>query len=163
MQFFTTLLLAASAGAGLVAATPLTSSNPNTLAAVVSKRASFPIPASKGSITYKTAKTIPAGTTFDGGLKTYGRGVSCTGQAEGGNSDAVFILENGATLKNAIIGKDQTEGVHCLGSCNIQNVWWSEVCEDALSLKGDGNAVITGGGATGADDKYVLCYPRGRV
>jgi hypothetical protein len=52
--------------------------------------------------------------TFDGGLKTYGRGVSCTGQAEGGDSDAVFILADGATLKNAIIGEDQIEGVHCM-------------------------------------------------
>lgn len=40
-------------------------------------------------------------------------GVSCTGQAEGGDSDAVFILKNGATLKNVIIGEDQIEGVHC--------------------------------------------------
>lgn len=84
------------------------------------KRAfSFPIPASKGSVTYKKAQTISG--TFDGGMKTYGRGVSCTGDAEGGNADAVFILNNGATLKNVIIGKDQIEGVHCLGSCTIQS------------------------------------------
>lgn len=91
------------------------------------KRATLPVPASKGSVTYSSPKSISG--TFDGGLKTYGRGVSCTGQAEGGNSDAVFILENGATLKNAIIGKDQIEGVHCKGSCNIENVWWVDVCE----------------------------------
>lgn len=85
------------------------------------KRAfSFPIPASKGSVTYSKAQTISG--TFDGGLKTYGRGVSCTGQAEGGDSDAVFLLENGATLKNAIIGKDQIEGVHCLGSCTVEGM-----------------------------------------
>lgn len=40
-------------------------------------------------------------------------GVSCTGQAEGGDSDAVFLLKDGATLKNVIIGEDQIEGVHC--------------------------------------------------
>ncbi|KAK4493741.1 hypothetical protein PRZ48_014926 [Zasmidium cellare] len=118
------------------------------------KRAfSFPIPASKGSVTYSKAQTISG--TFDGGLKTYGRGVSCTGDAEGGDADAVFILENGATLKNAIIGKDQIEGVHCKGSCTIQNVWWTDVCEDALSIKGDGNALVSGGGAREADDKVV--------
>jgi len=38
MQIISTLLLAASA-AGLVAATPLTSGNPSSLAAVVEKRA----------------------------------------------------------------------------------------------------------------------------
>ena len=84
------------------------------------KRAfTFPIPASQGSVTYSKAQSISG--TFDGGMKTYGRGVSCTGQQEGGDADAVFLLENGATLKNAIIGKDQIEGVHCKGSCTIQS------------------------------------------
>jgi hypothetical protein len=68
-------------------------------------------------------------TKFDGGMKTYGRGVSCTGQAEGGDSDAVFIVKNGGSLSNVIIGKDQIEGVHCEGSCTITNVWWAAVCE----------------------------------
>ncbi|KAK6429324.1 hypothetical protein LTR95_014529 [Oleoguttula sp. CCFEE 5521] len=54
-------------------------------------------------------------------MKTYGRGVSCTGQAEGGDADAVFLVQNGGTLKNVIIGKDQIEGVHCLGSCTIES------------------------------------------
>ena len=69
---------------------------------IVERGFSFNIPASKGSVTYKAAQSIKG--TFDGGFKTYGRGVSCTGQAEGGDSDAVFILKDGATLKNAIIG-----------------------------------------------------------
>ncbi|KAF2757112.1 pectate lyase [Pseudovirgaria hyperparasitica] len=128
---------------------------------VFQKRASFPIPASKGSVTYDAAKEISG--TFDGGLKTYGRGVTCTGQDEGDDSDAVFILADGATLKNAIIGSDQIEGVHCEGSCTIENVWWAAVCEDALSLKGDGNATITGGGATGASDKVIQHNGAGTV
>ncbi|PSN72944.1 pectate lyase E [Corynespora cassiicola Philippines] len=127
----------------------------------LTKRASLPVPSSKGSVTYKEAKVVSG--TFDGGLKTYGRGVKCTGQAEGGDKDAVFILNNGATLKNAIIGADQIEGVHCKGSCTINNVWWTNVCEDALSLKGDGNASIIGGGAQGADDKVIQHNGKGTV
>ena len=42
-----------------------------------------------------------------------------------------------------------------MGACTLTNVWWSAVCEDALTLKGNGNAVITGGGATGAEDKVI--------
>lgn len=116
----TVLALVASAAAGPAARSPNDFFD-------LTKRATLPVPASKGSVTYKSAKSISG--TFDGGLKTYGRGVSCTGQAEGGDADAVFILENGATLKNAIIGKDQIEGVHCKGSCTIENVWWVDVCE----------------------------------
>ncbi|RYN36566.1 Pectate lyase H [Alternaria tenuissima] len=127
----------------------------------MSKRASLPIPASKGTETLKEAQEITG--VFDGGLKTYGRGVSCTGQAEGGDSDAVFILKDGATLKNAIIGEDQIEGVHCEGSCTIENVWWVAVCEDALSLKKDGDATVIGGGATGAEDKVIQQNGAGTV
>ncbi|TYJ57836.1 hypothetical protein B9479_001446 [Cryptococcus floricola] len=113
----------------------------------------LPVPTSQGNVTYSSAQSISG--TFDGELKTYGRGVSCTGQAEGGNSDAVFLLEDGATLKNVIIGEDQIEGVHCLGSCTIENVWWIAVCEDALTFKGDGDGSVIGGGATGAEDKVI--------
>lgn len=66
------------------------------------KRGSLPVPKGNGTETFTAPKEITG--VFDGGLKTYGRGVSCTGQSEGGDSDAVFILKNGATLKNAIIG-----------------------------------------------------------
>ncbi|KAL4995249.1 pectate lyase E [Aspergillus recurvatus] len=127
------------------------------------KRASFPIPSSKGSVTLSSPKTISG--TFDGGLKTYGRGVKCTGQKEGGDKDAVFILQDGATLKNAIIGADQIEGVHCEGSCTIENVWWTDVCEDALSLKGSGSGThkIIGGGARNADDKVIQHNSGGKV
>lgn len=138
MQFLTSVLLASST-IGLASAG--SSFGPYRRANISrSSSSSFPIPASKGSITYDEAQTISG--SFDGGYKTYGRGVSCTGQAEGGDSDAVFLLEDGASLSNVIIGEDQIEGIHCLGSCTLTNVWWSAVCEDALTLKGDGDATV---------------------
>ncbi|KAF2677428.1 polysaccharide lyase family 3 protein [Lentithecium fluviatile CBS 122367] len=99
---------------------------------------------------------IAAGQTFDGGLVTFGRGVSCGGQSEGGDSDAVFQVEEGGTLKNAIIGEDQSEGVHCMGACTIENVWWVAVCEDALTIKQEsGTSNVIGGGFKGASDKVI--------
>ena len=127
----------------------------------LNKRATLPIPASKGSVTYKKPQEVSG--VFDGGMKTYGRGVKCTGQDEGGDADAVFLVKNGGTLKNAIIGKDQIEGVHCEGACTIENVWWVDVCEDALSIKGDGNALVKGGGAQSASDKVVQHNGKGTV
>ncbi|OJI99755.1 hypothetical protein ASPVEDRAFT_128640 [Aspergillus versicolor CBS 583.65] len=116
---------------------------------------SFPLPASQGSETFDEPYVISGNQTYDGGMKTFGRGVSCS-EGEGGDSDAVFSVEDGGTLKNAIIGADQIEGVHCQGSCTIENVWWEAVCEDALSLKtGDGPFTVTGGGAQGAEDKVI--------
>lgn len=103
-------------------------------AAGASAAATTTFPAAAGATTLSAAQTISG--TFDGGMKRFGRGgmfpvsglaggiylltwrvVSCTGQAEGGDKDAVFILLAGAVLKNVIIGKDQIEGIHCKGSC----------------------------------------------
>ncbi|KAK7211648.1 hypothetical protein V2G26_018826 [Clonostachys chloroleuca] len=115
-------------------------------------------PDAAGSSVLDAPMTIAAGQSFDGGNVMYDRGTSCTGQSEGGSSDAVFILESGASLSNVIIGPNQIEGVHCNGGCSITNVWWDAVCEDAFSIKeqADGETTtINGGGATGASDKVI--------
>jgi len=79
---------------------------------------------------------------------------TCRKQAEGGTKDAVFALEDGATLSNVVIGPNQGEGIHCLGSCTLNNVWWLDVCEDAATFKQkSGNSYVNGGGARGASDK----------
>ncbi|KAJ4372929.1 hypothetical protein N0V83_003220 [Neocucurbitaria cava] len=102
---------------------------------------------------------VAAGATFDGGWYKYDRGSgACNEQTEGGDSDAVFLLGAGATLKNVIIGKNQAEGVHCKGHCTLEFVWWEDVCEDALTIKGDKageESWVIGGGAYHASDKVV--------
>ncbi len=88
----------------------------------------------------------------------YDRCVSCTGQEEGGDSDAVFNLENGASLSNCIISPNQIEVVHCEGPWSLTNVWWSAFCEDAFTIKerdADETTTIVGGGAFGAEDKLL--------
>ncbi|RYP68604.1 hypothetical protein DL771_006576 [Monosporascus sp. 5C6A] len=50
------------------------------------------------------------------------------------------------------------EGVHCLGACNLEFVWFEDVCEDAITIKGDKSGQetwIVGGGAYHASDKIV--------
>ncbi|KAG6580206.1 Pectate lyase [Phytophthora cinnamomi] len=51
------------------------------------------------------------------------------------------------------------EGVHCdQHDCTIENVWWDDVCEDALSVKGgtvSSVTTVTGGGARSADDNVI--------
>ncbi|QRW24162.1 pectate lyase [Rhizoctonia solani] len=117
---------------------------------------SFPNPSVSTNVKLSAARTIKAGETFDGKNLRYGRGVKCGGQKEGGTKDAVFILESGATLANAVIGTDQNEGVHCQGPCTIRNVWFEDVCEDAITIRqSSGTSTITGGGAKSASDKVV--------
>ncbi|GME31339.1 Pectate lyase catalytic [Neofusicoccum parvum] len=121
-------------------------------------------PASSGTSQLSAPMTVTG--NFDGGMKAFGRGVSCTGQEEGGDSDAVFIVEEGGTLSNVIIAADQIEGVHCAGACTIKNVWWVAVCEDALSIKtqsASGTTHVIGGGAKGAEDKVIQHNGAGAV
>lgn len=96
------------------------------------------LPVATGTVTLSKVQTIAAGQTFDCGWKKYGglqlyllgvvlvaktrfsscldRGSgACNDQVEGGDADAVFLLQSGATLQNCIIGKNQAEGVHCNG------------------------------------------------
>ncbi|KAB5594597.1 putative effector protein [Ceratobasidium theobromae] len=121
----------------------------------VKRAASCSFPTPSKTVSLSSPKTVSG--TFDGGLVRYDRGKgACSGQKEGGDKDAVFLLESGATLKNVVIGANQAEGVHCKGSCNIYNVWFEDVCEDAITLRQtSGTSNIVGGGAKGASDKVI--------
>ncbi|KAG8727723.1 hypothetical protein FRC11_012612, partial [Ceratobasidium sp. 423] len=93
---------------------------------------------------------------FDGKNLRYSHSVKCSGQKEGGTKDAVFILESGATISNVVIGVDQNEGIHCQDPCTIRNVWFEDVCEDAITIReSSGTLTITGGGAKSGADRVV--------
>lgn len=65
-------------------------------------------------------------------------------------------IVNQGSHRNVIIGADQAEGVHCLGPFNLYNVWFEDVCEDAVTLKQtSGTSNIIGGGAKRASDTVV--------
>ncbi|KAG1685497.1 hypothetical protein DVH05_008327 [Phytophthora capsici] len=117
-------------------------------------------PVSQGNVSFPEVYVVKSGEVFDGGMMTYDRSdITCLGQTESNWSTAVFEVQPGGTLKNVIIGTNQMEGVHCeMSDCTIENVWWEDVCEDALSIKG-GNASsvsrVIGGGARYAEDKVI--------
>ncbi|KAG6916264.1 hypothetical protein DXG01_007608 [Tephrocybe rancida] len=117
----------------------------------------FPTPPTTSSLS--KAITVAAGTTFTPpqAYTRYDRGSgACNGQAEGGDSDAVFLLQEGATLSRVTIGANQAEGVHCLGSCTLDHVYFEDVCEDAITIKQtSGTSHINYGGAKHAEDKVV--------
>ncbi|MFF5229047.1 pectate lyase [Dactylosporangium sp. NPDC000521] len=106
--------------------------------------------------------TIKVSGTLDGGMKRY----CCIG--DGGQSesqDPMFELANGATIKNVIIGAPAGDGIHCLGTCTIQNVWWEDVGEDAATFlgTGGGTSYVIGGGAKSASDKVFQHNGNGTV
>lgn len=93
------------------------------------------IPTATAHYSNKAVIEVKAGEVFNGEWAKYDRGSgACSEQSEGKYTDAVFVLYEGATLKNVIIGKDQAEGVHCKGHCTLEFVWFEDVCEDAISI-----------------------------
>lgn len=100
--------------------------------------------------------TIEVTGSYDGGLKRFhgSGGLGTDGQGE--DQGPLFELADGAVLENVVLGAPAADGVHCLGSCTLRNVWWEDVGEDAATFKGtSGTAryLVDGGGARKADDK----------
>ncbi|MEW2044035.1 pectate lyase [Streptomyces sp. NPDC005476] len=100
--------------------------------------------------------TIPVSGTKDYGMKRlYGAGDLGTG-GQNEDQDPLLELAAGAVLKNVIIGSPAADGIHCLGSCTLQNVWWEDVGEDAATFLGSSSSnvyTVSGGGAKEASDK----------
>ena len=120
------------------------------------------IPTRSGSIISLAQPSTISG-SVDYGNKEFDRGRNCDTDADTGSDSAVFILNDGATISNVIIGARQLEGIHCKGSCTLRNVWFRDVCEDAVSALGNGNVLWQGGGANSASDKVVQHNGRGTV
>ncbi|KAG2776640.1 hypothetical protein Pcac1_g12766 [Phytophthora cactorum] len=97
-------------------------------------------PTSKGSVRYKEVKVIKKGETFDGGMKTYQR------------SD-IKCAARGRALRRQRLHRREC-------------VWWEDVCEDALSIKGGNKNSVThvlACGAKNADDKIIQHNGYGHV
>ncbi|KAH7694793.1 pectate lyase, partial [Aphelenchoides avenae] len=83
-----------------------------------------------------------------------GKGLGDGGQGE--SQKQIFKLEDGAVIRNVIIGSPAADGIHCKGTCTIENVWWEDVGEDAATFKSKVDSskyTVTGGGARHASDK----------
>ncbi|KAL1647697.1 hypothetical protein SLS58_002498 [Diplodia intermedia] len=120
------------------------------------------IPTRSGSIISLSQPSTISGSK-DYGNQEFDRGRECDTDADTGSDSAVFILKNGASISNVIIGKNQLEGIHCEGACTLTNVWFRDVCEDAISALGTGSVLIQGGGAQEAKDKVIQHNGRGTV
>ena len=132
--------------------TATSTSTPKPTTTATSNPGSFPSwPSAKGE--KKVSSTISVSGTLDGGYVRY-YGISSGDQGE--SQPPMFQLSDGAVLKNVIIGTGAGDGVHCTGTCTLENVWWEDVGEDAATLKGSSSSqvmTVNGGGAKGASDK----------
>jgi hypothetical protein len=104
---------------------------------------------------------VKAGEVFDGKNMHFKAGAAL---GDGGRSEGqkpVFMLEDGATLKNVQISG--ADGVHVYGDATLQNVWWRDVGEDAMTKKAAGDIKVIGGGANDAHDKVFQLLAGGSL
>ncbi|WP_043634153.1 pectate lyase [Nonomuraea candida] len=121
---------------------------------------SGPWPTAKGSVKVSDTQQV---TNFDGGMKSY-YGIGDGGQSE--SQDPMFEVANGGTIQNVIIDAPAGDGIHCLGSCTIRNVWWNDVGEDAATFKSSSSSatyLVDGGGAKSGSDKVFQHNGAGKV
>jgi pectate lyase C len=72
---------------------------------------------------------------------------------QGENQQPVFVLESGAKLLNVIIGSPAADGIHCEGDATLENIVWTDIGEDAMTIKKAGNVTLNGGYAANGSDK----------
>jgi pectate lyase len=119
-----------------------------------------------------TSRTIDANQVYDGkmalhdgsGSGDFAKDCSGSGTSNQGTTKPLFILKNGATLQNVVMGKHVADGIHCEGTCTIKNVWFPYVCDDAVTAMSDSSGTVTidGGGAKNAHDKLFQDNSHGK-
>ncbi|XXS77469.1 pectate lyase [Sorangium sp. So ce176] len=97
---------------------------------------------------------VKAGETFDGGGKRF---IADSGTLGDGSQDEgqkpVFKLEDGAKLRNVVLGAPAADGIHTYGNVTLENIVWEDIGEDALTVKKSGTVVLNGGSAKNGADK----------
>jgi pectate lyase C len=105
------------------------------------------------STTVNATIVVKAGQTYDGKGATFVAGSSLGDGSQSESQKPVFKLENGATLKNVILGAPAADGIHTYGNATLENITWLDIGEDALTVKSSGTVTLNGGSAKNGEDK----------
>nr|WP_129352393.1 pectate lyase [Sorangium cellulosum] len=96
---------------------------------------------------------VKSGQVYDGGGKRFIAGSALGDGSQSEGQKPVFKLENGAVLRNVVLGAPAADGIHTYGNVTLENIVWEDIGEDALTIKGSGTVVLNGGSAVNGEDK----------
>jgi len=119
------------------------------------------MPSNVETVQLSATRVVAAGQVFDGGNRRYN--LSGGSQSEG--QPPVIEVQEGGTVKNVIIGPLAADGIHCLGNCTLDHVWWEDIGEDAATALGPAGTVmnISCGAAYQGSDKTFQFNGRGEM
>jgi hypothetical protein len=112
-------------------------------------------PSSSGSRNLGSGITVGGGEVYDGQMNQINGSLENCAAGDQDSVDPLIEVENGGTVKNLVMGPNVGDGIHCLGSCTIENVWFPNVCDDAISIMGSGTVTIRNSGFKNARDKTI--------
>jgi pectate lyase C len=92
--------------------------------------------------------------TFDGGCRRFTAGSELGDGGQGEGQDPVFRVENGATLRNVVIGNNGADGIHVYNGGTLDNIYWMNVGEDAMTIKSAGTVTVRNIEGYDGSDKF---------
>lgn len=103
---------------------------------------------------------VPAGQVFDGKGQTFTAGKELGDGSQSESQKPLFKLEDGASLKNVVIGDNGADGIHLYGDAKIDNLHVTNVGEDAITVKANkegkkSNVEISNSTFQNASDKIL--------
>lgn len=117
---------------------------------------------STGSVSVAATIVVNSGTTYDGGCKTFNP-TSALGDGSQSESQKPAFRINGGTLKNAILGNNGVDGVHFYGGGTLTNFKWTNVGEDAFTLKESGTINMSAVSGYNGEDKWAQVNATGTI
>lgn len=92
--------------------------------------------------------------TYDGGCQRFNAGSELGDGSQSEGQDPIFRVENGATLRNVVIGTNGADGIHTYNGAVLDNIHWMNVGEDAMTIKSSGTTTVSNIEGYDADDKF---------
>lgn len=102
--------------------------------------------------TVNSTIVVAAGETYDGACMIY-RADPLGDGSQGEDQKPVFRVEDGATLRNVVLGASAADGIHLYGDVTLENIHWLDIGEDAMTVKESGTVHLNCGSAFQGDDK----------
>lgn len=104
---------------------------------------------------YVNETIVVNGGTYDGRCRTFNPGSALGDGGQGEGQKPVFRVENGATLKNVIIGRNGADGIHIYNGGTLENIRWTDVGEDAMTVKSAGDVIVRNIEGFNGSDKFM--------
>ncbi|MEN0037154.1 MAG: pectate lyase [Cellvibrio sp.] len=109
-----------------------------------------------GGTTVNVSSTIIVSSgTYDGGCKVFNATSALGSGSQSEGQKPVFRVENGATLKNVVLGNNAADGIHFYNGGNIDNIRWTNVGEDAMTIKSSGTVNVKNISGYAGSDKFI--------